>query len=320
MSYHAKYESQHGEASVRGGRSARHEGIRWLTRLSEPLQPSQTDSAWLREGATRHTQPVTRTALPAAVSDALTYFHACASDTTTLTAYLMTGGADTEYALRLCRDRGRHEAVVLLLKERGAFEDAARHALTHQLVDVARTVVSEGGIKGEAARRLWLDVAANGSGNGKGKLTVHDAMVFLQDGPADLRLEHLLDRLDSHTVAHDLKELVAHELSANAAACTELRKALEAGVQRSAELAAEIAEATSRADGTSTAAAGASSVADGAPALPSACSLCRKPLLAKQRALAFDCGHAFHTSCYGIEHECLLCGYAIIDTIDMPFL
>ena len=186
-----------------GGSSSVHEGIRLLSRCP----PS------------------------AATTDALTLFHAAYSDSRALFSYLTTAEVrcfDAEYALRVCTDYKREEACVLLLKRRGSFEQAARYAIRAGMPDLAKQVLSEGHLEGDAARKLWLEVtsssssggvggagsSSNGSGVGGGglmtsKLTVHEVMAALAEGPPELRLEHLLPRLDTHTVAMDLKELVS---------------------------------------------------------------------------------------------------------------
>ena len=119
---------------------------------------------------------------------------------------------------------------------------------------------------------------------------------------------HVLERIDATTVAHELKELVSHELSSNAASCTELAKALASSVERSDALAAEIA---------SLAPPEPPAPVPGAPA--PTCALCRKKLVFGGRALVFPCGHAFHEACFGFEDGCLLCGDAVIGIIELPF-
>ena len=214
---------------------------------------------------------------------------------------------DPEYALRVCRENGRVEAVVLLLRQRGAHEEAARLALTHGLRDLAKQVLSEGGLHGEVARAIWLELGLDGGAGGKESLSVHELVELLADSPDDVRLEDLMPRLDEHTVTPDLKQLVCNELEAHAAASAELRAALDATVARTQELVEIIANAKPPV------------VPDGA-----SCGVCRRPVIARsggvdERLVCFPCGHVFHVTCCGETSSCLLCGELVVDTIDLPF-
>ena len=85
-------------------------------------------------------------------------------------------------------------------------------------------------------------------------------------------------------------------------ACAELRKALEDDVTHSVDLVAEITSAADADD----------------PEIV-VCMICMQPWKRNANALVFACGHAFHEACYGNPTECLLCGDAMIATIDLPF-
>ena len=71
-------------------------------------------------------------------------------------------------------------------------------------------------------------------------------MALLAEGPPELRLEHLLDKLDSHTVVRDLKELVCESLAGPAASLPPPWTLVEAGTLERLRAARFAGAATAR--------------------------------------------------------------------------
>jgi hypothetical protein len=272
----------------------KHEGIRYLEQL-------------------RSDMPV--------VSNALMLFHAQHSESAILRSFVeerkLQYGA--EYALKTCRENSRHDACVLLLLHRGAYEEAVSLALEHGLPDLAQEVARKVD-DDDLRRRLWLSILSS-----RGTITVHECMKVLaqnsaglqKDGSPLLRLEHMIPLLDDFVVVSDLKELVCESLASHAGSCAELRKLLDGSVQRAEALTAEIAALRS-----------AHATSDAEPSDPGAasvhhtCNACKAAVFGK--FVVYPCGHAWHEECLqssvSTMAPCLLCSDEVIEAISTPFL